>query len=196
MYSQNNEEVFITNYFNNSIGKFIEIGGYDPFKFSNVRKLYELGWNGVIVEPSPACFTRLNNEYGDDPRITLCKYAIGASNETRKFYDASGDAIGTLDVSHMNKWKKNDKIKYSEIDVKCVAMTDFIHEHGSDCIFLNIDVEGINYELFCLLPDSILENIKLICIEHDGRYEEMRKRLTQYGFKDIHLNSENLIMGK
>jgi FkbM family methyltransferase len=196
MYSQNNEEQFIVDYFKQSVGKFIEIGGYDPFRFSNVRRLYELGWSGVIVEPSPKCFNRLKAEYENESRITLCDYAIGKSNETLKFYDAEGDAIGTLDVSHMNKWNKNKNVTYNEIYVKCVAMSDFISEHGHDCSFLNIDVEGINYTLFQLLPDSILNSIKLICIEHDGKHQEIRNKLAKYGFKDIHLNPENLIMGK
>lgn len=44
MYSQNNEEEIIIKHLSNiHNGKFVEIGSYDPFKFSNTRKLVELG---------------------------------------------------------------------------------------------------------------------------------------------------------
>ena len=48
MYSQNDEQDYILNYFQNAEpGKFLDIGGYDPLIFSNTRCLVEKDWAGV-----------------------------------------------------------------------------------------------------------------------------------------------------
>lgn len=39
--------------------RFIDIGCWDPITFSNTRALYELGWTGVMIEPSPGPFIEL-----------------------------------------------------------------------------------------------------------------------------------------
>jgi len=64
MYSQHDEQLYIVEYFiDKPNSKFIDIGGFNPFKFSNTRCLYELGWSGVVVEPSPTCFQSFIKEY-------------------------------------------------------------------------------------------------------------------------------------
>ena len=44
MYSQNNEEQVILDYFGNKIGNLLDIGANDGITLSNSRKLIELGW--------------------------------------------------------------------------------------------------------------------------------------------------------
>lgn len=66
MFSQNNEEQYILEYFKGQESQinFLEIGAYSPFTFSNTRALVELGHKGVYVEPSPKCFAEFAKEYG------------------------------------------------------------------------------------------------------------------------------------
>jgi FkbM family methyltransferase len=96
MYSQNNEEmIIISNLSNITSGKFIEIGAYDPFKFSNTRKLVENGWSGLYVEPATYCFNKFVTEYGlDNEKIKLLNKAIGKYNGKLTFYECD-DAIST-----------------------------------------------------------------------------------------------------
>ena len=54
LYSQNNEQTYILEAFaEKSDGRFLDIGAYDAKLLSNTRALYERGWSGVMVEPSP-----------------------------------------------------------------------------------------------------------------------------------------------
>ena len=32
--------------------RYIDIGCYDPIKFSNTFKLYQKGWSGIVIEPN------------------------------------------------------------------------------------------------------------------------------------------------
>lgn len=54
--------------------RFLEIGAWDPITFSNTRALVELGWRGVMIEPSPGPFIEL----------LLCCTACGEGVDTRE----------------------------------------------------------------------------------------------------------------
>lgn len=197
-YSQNSEQDTILEYFNNNgVGlKYIEIGGYSPFTFSNTRALYELGAIGTIVEPSPICMKEFEKEYENEPRIKLVQAAITDNDGVIEFFESNGDAIGTTDISHKEKWEKGYSVNYNKITVKSISMDTFLKEHGQDVDFINIDVESTNWQLFNLIPDWFFNRLKMICIEHDGKNIEMENKLKSFGFRKILFNAENLIMVK
>ncbi len=64
MYSQNNEEQIIIEYFKDFKGHLLDIGANDGLTLSNSRKLIELGWTGDLVEPSPNAFQKLTYSPG------------------------------------------------------------------------------------------------------------------------------------
>jgi FkbM family methyltransferase len=193
MYSQNNEEKIILDYFSNKVGKFLDIGAYNPFVFSNTRKLVELGWSGVYVEPSPKCFESFLIEYKDNNKITLCNFALGEKNGTIDFYDSNGDAISTTEVSHKKTWESKGG-NYTKISVPVVTTPDFLEKHGENVDFISIDTEKTNIKILDSIEFLFWDKISMLCIEHDGQYEYIKSRLPQ--FKVLLLNGENLILSK
>jgi len=200
MYSQNDEEKYITEYFHNFNngrgGKFIEIGAYHPTKFSNTRALFERGWTGVMVEPSPTCMANIKAVYANEPRIQLLQVAITNEDGMVTFHDAGGDAVGSTELHHKEKWEKGSSVKFSEIQVQGMSMAKLLSLYGAEVDFINVDVEGANFMLFSLLPNDFLHRLKMICIEHDGHHQSIALKLTSFGFKQLALNNENLIMVK
>jgi FkbM family methyltransferase len=160
------------------------------------RALFEKGFSGVMVEPSPACFKRIEAVYGSEPRIQLVNKAIAEKDGHIAFHDCSGDAIGTTNIPHKEKWERGAGVKYNDITVETMSMNKLIDEFGSDVDFLSLDTEGTNLELFNLLPDSFLSRLKMICIEHDNYNMQIEQKLNGFGFRTLHLNGENLIMVK
>lgn len=194
-YSQNSEETFILEYFKDKpTGKFIDIGAYNVFKFSNVRALYEKGWKGVLVEPAPENYKQIADHYKDDKDITVLNYAVGATNEEIDFYSCE-DAVSTSDIAHKNKWEAAG-VPFIKIKVYQVNVVDFMNEYCKDIDFLSIDTEATNIDLFRAIPSWVFDQIKMICIEHDVHYDEISARLDHHGFKTIHLNAENIILAK
>lgn len=54
MYSQFGEDVLLDHLFNQiNNGKYLDIGCFHPFKFSNTAELYRRGWSGVNIDASP-----------------------------------------------------------------------------------------------------------------------------------------------
>lgn len=193
-YSQNNEESFITEYFKDKTGKFIDIGAYHVFKFSNTRALYERGWSGVLVEPAPANYKAIADHYKDDPRIEVLNVAIGETSGEIDFYE-TGDAVSTSDEAHMNKWAAAG-VAFNKIKVPQINVIDFMNNNCNDVDFLSVDTEATNLALFRATPGWVFDQIKMICIEHDLFYEEIKERLAPYGFSTLHLNAENILLAK
>lgn len=198
MYSQNEEEKFIVEYFKdkpaNESCMFVDIGAYDVFKFSNVRKLYELGWGGILVEPAPENYNAIADHYKDDERIIVLNCAVGVTGGEIDFYSCE-DAVSTSDIDHKNKWEAAG-VPYTKIKVNQVNVIDFMNQYCRDIDFLSIDTEATNIQLFRQIPDFVFEQIKMICIEHDLHYEEIQARLNRFGFNVLHLNAENIILAK
>ena len=72
MYSQNNEEQVILNYFSNqNQGIFLDIGANDGITLSNVRALAEKGWKGALIEPSKISYNKAKENYKNFRKIEL-----------------------------------------------------------------------------------------------------------------------------
>ena len=199
LYSQNKEELFINDYFKSDTGVYLEIGGYNPFTFSNTRKLYERGWKGIIIEPSPECFLSFVREYKFDKNILLLNVAIAEHNGKIDFYNANGDAVATTCANHKEKWEKDSSVVFDKIEVSCITfdvLLKQISEFTQKVDFLNLDVEGCNIDIFMQIPDSFLSDLSMICIEHDSRQDKINSRLQGFGFRLLHENGENLIYVK
>lgn len=195
-YSQNDEELVILDYFKfRATGKFIDIGAFHITRFSNTRALYEKSWGGVLVEPAPSNYAAIAAHYEDEPRIKVLNVAIGETNGEIDFYDSGGDAIGTTDFDHMKKWGAAG-VKYTLIKVKQVSVVDFMKEHIAGTQFLSIDTESTNIIVFRAIPDYVFQEIRMICIEHDGFQEEIEERLYPFGFTTRYTNAENIILAK
>lgn len=195
-YSQNNESDFILDYFEGvRNGKFIDIGAYDVFKFSNTRDLYEkYNWSGILVEPAPQNYQSIADHYLGDPNIEVLNCAVGVTGGEIDFY-ACQDAVSTSDIDHKNKWEAAG-VPYTKIKVMQVNVIDFMNQYAKGIDFLSIDTESTNIQLFRMIPDFVFEQIKMICIEHDGNQEEIFARLKRFGFNILHFNAENLILAK
>lgn len=198
-YSQNNEQHYITQYFAGKQAQFLEIGAYHPEQFSNTRALVQLGWGGVYVEPSPKCFKTFETFYPKDnfAQIELLNVLIGAEDkEAATFYESNGDAISSTSPEHVEKWKKGWKCTFEEIKVPMMSMKTLLDNYGGGVEFLNLDVESTNITLFNLIDDDFWRQLKILCIEHDGEQAYIIKKLTPFGFRELHRNGENLIMVK
>lgn len=195
MYSQNAEQSYITEYFNGRLGKFLDIGAFHPFKLSNTRRLVELGWQGIYVEPAPSLFKFFEDEYTGNDKIQLLNIAIGDTTDHVKFYESEGDAISTTDERHMNKWAAGG-VPYKEVMVPMVETGAFFNEYGHEIDFISLDTEGTNMNIFRRIPSSVWQRLSCVCIEHDGCQIEIKGTLIDYGLKEIYRNAENIILGK
>ena len=198
MYSQNIEEEIIIGLLSaeKKVGHFLDIGAYDGKTFSNTLRLVELGWSGVCIEPSPTVFPALLKLHGTNERVALINSAVMPKNGFAQFWDSGGDAISTTDEAHREKWTKGWKVTYSRMFVYGITYADIFTQFGTVFDFINLDVEGVSADMFLRLPLQALERCKVICIEHDGKMEEIQDYAGRYGFQYVWHSGENIVISR
>jgi FkbM family methyltransferase len=198
MYSQNNEEQVILELFNGAAtpGRFLDIGAWDGKTFSNSYRLVELGWAGVLVEPSPTAFTALLALHGGKPHLTLANVALARQPGLIKFYDSGGDAVSTAVEAHVAKWEAHSQVRFKPFHLLAMDLPWFFHEFGGDYDFINLDVESLNWDLFQDLLPLVTPRVKVICVEHDGLDDEMEALAKPLGFTRRLFNGENIILAR
>lgn len=205
MYTQNNEEQIILDYFNQKTNDMcvLDIGANDGKTFSNSLKLIELGWNAVLIEPSPKAFDKLINLHKENTKVHCYPLAISNTNGKVTLKESSS-LINKNDVALVSSLKEEETIKWRKANVRFqdteVMTLDFISFYNICPIkkydFISIDIEGFDYDVLIQI-DLDLVSCSCLCVEFNGK--ESQKYIdyvAKYNMKLTHKNPENLIFTK
>ena len=171
---------------------FVEIGANDGVLFDPLRPyIAERQWHGVLVEPIPHIFERLEGNYRDHPRIKLERAAIADRAGSRPMYfvrdgaEEDGlspwrDAIASFDREHViaELGEVTDPEALVEsVEVPCMTVEELCakHELGTPDLIL-IDAEGADAEIVASID---LERLRprLLVYEHVNLDDDERGRL-------------------
>jgi FkbM family methyltransferase len=197
VHSQYGEDVFILQHFGKRHGHFLDVGAYDGVHLSNTRCLMEAGWTGVCLEPSPFAYPWLAKNVEKFPGVEAVEAAIvpdtSSVNGKVRFW-AVEDALSTTDPRHKAIIEGyNSSIKYQEITVPAMKWTKFLEAHPGPYDFINIDVEGMNWEV---LRDGPLA--EMMCIELDPQpvIPQIKEHLRFFGLSNQREIGGNLLAWK
>jgi FkbM family methyltransferase len=192
-HSQYDEEQAIASYFTarapGQKGRFLDIGAWDAKTFSNTRALYERGWRGVMIDPSPFAVAGLVREYGGDPLMQIMAVAV-ATEATMLRLHVSEDSVSTTKDANYDSWKTQTKF-HGDIFVPSITWETINNQFGG-FDFANIDAEGVSVDLF---HDMLKYGAKppCVCVEHDGRLPELGQAATAAVYKMIYANGTNAV---
>ena len=200
MYSQNQEEKIILEYFQDHVGVFIDIGANDGITFSNTRALAERGWKGVFVEPSPKAFEKLTELYKGHKGFYIYPYALSSHNGKAMLQESgplcSPADVGLVSTFHSHEKARFDKsVNYSPVEVKTFRWKTFLNRLTiKEFDMISMDCEGDELNI---LPQIDLSKTRLICIEWNSK-PELKTEYEKYldGFRLIYTSGENLIYAK
>ena len=196
MNSQYNEEEIIINFFQSKRDGFlVDIGAVDGVINSNSRFLIQhLGWNGLLVEPNPETFTKLNELYFNiSDKIKLESVAI--FNEERKdvdFHIYGHDVNDSQGSTISNEFRERAILQTGDKYTKTIKIhtitlkTLFTSNHIKDKFdFLSVDCEGTDYEVLSS-NDWNTYRPKLICFEASINVDKVETLLrnNDYVFHD------------
>lgn len=191
LYSQNEEELHIVQYFGKHVGRFLDVGAVDGRQLSNTARLAELGWGGVYVEPSPEPLSGLLANCYHKPQFTVVGAAIASTSKLVTFHNSRGDMISTLSEGHMKHWPAE---QYQPLLIKTITWDELISAVGIDFDFVSIDVEGLNAQLFVECPSSLLLRAKCVCVERDHFMDEaLMLKAKHHGLRLQYTSPENLL---
>ena len=191
-YSQDQEDLFINNYFKNiDNGFYLDIGCYHPIKYSNTALLHNRGWQGINIDMNQTSIDLFKILRKKDKNICA---AISSSNkEVTQFIDHSYSPVNTIDKNFSQMISKRLQIKpFSERKIYTNTLNEILEKYEiqiKKIDFLNIDVEGHDYEV---LKGINFLNIKpkIICIEIDNHEKNLSKEsienyLKKFNYKII-----------
>ena len=194
MYSQNDEEKWIMDFYGSFVGKFLDIGAHNGIELSNTRRLVELGWNGVCIEPSPTVFAQLLRLYERTPTVAAVNCAIDIESKVKLFLDNDGGYVSTLLREHQIKMSTQHGSCYRGMYLKTATINDILDTFGVNFNFINIDIEGMDYEILKTIPIGSMKSLHMICMEQCNTQQVLLDYVSQYGFTKLIETRENLIV--
>jgi len=170
-YSQYGEELYLLNYFkyiNN--GVLVDIGAADGINNSNSRKLIELGWSGLLVEPNKKNYNKLKKLYTLNKNIILENVGCSVKTELNQvFYIDQNDQyeqLSTFSYDQSVKCKNIFNCGFIEDTIDLYNTTELLLSHNTINInFLTIDTESFDSNVIRGIDFTKIE-IELICIEN------------------------------
>lgn len=141
-YSQEGEDMVLRDLFGNKQhGFYIDIGAYDPFRFSNTNYFCELGWTGINIEPSPDGFKEFEIHRKRDKNLNI---GIGLEESELVYFRFEEAALNTFDADRVRFLEETTTYKSKDnVKVKVRPLSGVLHEFsmGREIDFMNIDVE-------------------------------------------------------
>lgn len=199
MYSQNNEEQVILNYFGDKIGSVLDIGANDGKTFSNSLALIERGWSATLVEPHPVAYELLTKLHAGNSNVECVRAAIADHNDKTTLHintpHIANDTglLSTISKKESEKW--SNAVQFTEVQVQCFTFKRFQEIWKVEKFdFLTIDAEGMDYAILSQI--NLTEaDCKMVCVEYNGiELDKYINYCEQFGMKVKHVNAENLIM--
>ena len=182
----------------------LQIGANDGVSLDPLSSLVRKhGWSGVLVEPNPVNFEKLQQTYANQPQVRLERAAITTHDGTVTLYrprdlpDGSKSPLhgsDTLDLGVTAKlaWVSKDWQSMMEpVEVPAMRLTTLLGKHGlTEVDFLLTDTEGHDKVIldqvdFQTLRPRFLQ-FEFIHIEASG-LTELKARLRANGYTLIPL---------
>ncbi|NCQ13074.1 SAM-dependent methyltransferase [Candidatus Falkowbacteria bacterium CG10_big_fil_rev_8_21_14_0_10_37_18] len=183
-YAQFGEDVVLSTFLNEKKivkGFYVDIGAYQPKKFSNTFFYYKKGWKGINIDAKPGSMELFKRERKRDINLEL-----GVSNEKNKldFYIFSESAYNTFSKDLVDSYVSRGILFNKQVIVETLRLEHILDKYlpiGQKIDFMSIDVEGLDLEV---LESNNWNKYKpnYILIEmYDTRIEKIQKS-TIYNF--------------
>jgi FkbM family methyltransferase len=166
-------------------------------------------WRGVVVEPVPENFRRLQETYRDYGNVTGVQAAVGSEDGNRTFYfidfnlgeglPAWAREIGSFNREHLEKHAalfEGLERYIAQTSVECLSIRTLMDRAGLPFLdLLHIDAEGADVEILRSI-DFASVSPEIVMFEHfhmsNAEHAEMRAMFEKCGYELV-LGSMNTI---
>jgi len=169
----------------------LDIGAWDAETFSNSRALLEIGWSGMLIEPSPGPLKKLCQFYADRPDVMIVGAAISVEPAIISIR-VTDDAVSQPEGERIKTWETTGGF-YGTMWTNALPLSQLFAQVGGDFQFVNFDVEGTSVDLFAEMC-RIGPRPRCVCVEHDARYVELAQIAEAANYIQVHLNGNNAVL--
>ncbi len=204
-YSQKGEDLVIEKIFGKKkSGFYIDVGAHNASVFNNTKRLYDMGWRGINIEPNPLLLKKITSLRKGDINLNI---GVGKTPGSAVFYELDPDSLSTF-----SKKEKDMKIKLGyrlkkKHKIKVFRLENIINKYVKTKVdFISIDTEGLDLEVL-QSNNWIKYKPFVICVETGdfnsiilGEKSKKKKTIDSYlekhGYEDVYSNGLNSIYKK
>ena len=126
------------------MGRFIDVGAFHPFKYSNTILLSQLGWRGINVDCDPVKVARFKKLRPQDENVCA---AVGDAPRDMVYVEYSSEGLTNriVDPSEKDALSGIGERPLTVTPIRLTTLTDIIQQsvfRGQHFHYLNIDCEG------------------------------------------------------
>jgi FkbM family methyltransferase len=193
VHSQNEEERYVLAACSEPTGRFLDIGAWNAIDKSNTRALFERGWTGVLVEPSPGPYRGIRAAYRGVEGMTVINAAVVIEPGPVEMW-LTDDCCSTTDWATWRKWKRLVAFQPIKSVIAGITLEEIFQQHGEFAV-ASIDTEGTSVDIMFRLL-ALGRRPQCICVEHDDRQGEILSRVTALGYVCTYGSGENMVLVK
>jgi FkbM family methyltransferase len=134
-------------------GKFVDVGGYDGFTYSNTYGLALKGWSGIVYEPDPENYAKCVNTYKDMPHVKVINKAIGAKQGHVPLWLAGAGSTADAEQVKLGRPEGQYDTKTVMVDMSRLDFELVYRSMFPPIDVVSIDVEGGELDVlaeFCI----------------------------------------------
>jgi FkbM family methyltransferase len=177
---------------------FLQIGAFDGVGEDDLRELVAAhNLRGVLVEPQPEAFARLQHTYRNQPQVTLLQAAIAETEGTRDLFchRTHASMAASFDRNHLKKHGISDHDIVPQ-PVPCHTVASALRVAGLDDVdMIQIDAEGYDWPIMRSIDFTRIRP-RILRFEYrhmsDGDADECISHLARHGYRFI-LESHDII---
>ncbi|HSX39549.1 MAG TPA: FkbM family methyltransferase [Candidatus Saccharimonadales bacterium] len=199
-YSQHHEDLVIEKLLKDShSGFYVDVGAYDPVRFSNTKRFYDKGWNGINIEPDNQSYSKFVDERPKDINLNV---GVGVSSEKLEYYKFSTQTLSTFSKEEAQNYIKQGYKLEGTLLIEVLPLSEILKKHCSakKISFFSIDTEGFDLKVL-ESNDWNLFRPELICIESakhtidstGSRAQDIDTYLSQIRYSKVYDNGLNSI---
>ncbi len=205
-YSQNQEDLIIDKLLGHPFeGFYVDVGAYDPDRFSNTKRFYEKGWRGINIEPDFYSFQKFLETRKADINLNI---GIAEHSDTLTYFKMEPQTLSTFNSGEAVEYQKQGYVLVEEKKVGVETLADVLDKYsmGRPIDFLSVDTEGFDMQVLRSNDWSRFKP-KVICVESvhhsknlnpldNGKSSEQEIYLIGKGYKKVYDNGLNSIYTK
>jgi len=146
-FAQHGEDLIIDKLLNyKKKGVYVDIGAYDPTRFSNTKKFYLRGWRGINIDPNITNYQKFVKSRPDDINLNI---GVGNSNDKLTFYNFIPETLSTFSKLTAELQIKEGYLLAETKKIQVNKLRDVLNKlnFSKKIDFISIDTEGFELEV-------------------------------------------------
>jgi len=176
-YSQSKEDLIIDKMIGyKKTGFYVDVGAFDPLRFSNTMRFYKRGWRGINIEPNTFHWHTFMAKRNRDINLNI---GIAQKKGNLTYYHMDPATLSTFVKKQAEEYVKQGFVLLETKKIPVLPLAGVLKKYAKREIidFMSIDVEGFEMEVL-KSNDWKIYRPNIICIELETPNEKNTEQST------------------